>query len=448
MNRLTIKIFLLVIVFFACFNYAHAAAKPAYSGRMNNVAGSLFQFKAQKLGFAANDPRFVQSLARVSTSSTSLIAEGAAATTMWPRLLLVAGIATLGQIAMDLTTESPSPLIKWNADGTINLSGATAVIDGNTYPICQTGQSIIDAVGTSFDGYCVNSARTAFSRIATKSVTCSLSSPNPICTGKSLISYVDSSFAGAAPTPLASNYYFRVVNAYQQSSDSDKTLWNVVYGYTVPSGVVLTPPAPLSTNLSPEATLATLTDAQMTKYLSDAQLANFANTLIHNAVQSAPLPLPQLASSPFTQSDVNNWRAQNPALNPTVADLFSPVAAPGTKSVVIPNPLIDDSATPTPGTQTINVTANVDWGTFENPVVPESPETSEILDPLFSFFPSFNNFHLQQHQAECPRPIFHMFNRDIKFNQMCDFIQPFESQIHLICLAMFSIISFIIVIRA
>ncbi|WP_062064531.1 hypothetical protein [Cellvibrio sp. OA-2007] len=440
-----------VVISIFILPFANAATQPAYSGRMNNTLGSIYQTKATKLGFAANDPRFTSSVKSISARSTALaggFSGGILATAKWPRLLLTAGIFTLADIAQDLSTD-PNLKVQWNDDQTLKLSGLPGNADYASFPICSTGQSLISSVGTSYDGFCVNTARNAFSRISTRSVSCnSGAAVQALCSQKTLIQYVNSSFSGAAQTPLSSYPYWRITNAFLINSTEDTNSYNVVYSYVAPSGVVLTPPSPATESLSPEAALAALPEAYMNKPLSDEQIANAANTMLQNAHAHSPLAMPELAANPVTLADVNAWRIQNPQAIPTVADLFSPVAAPGSGSVLIPNPAVDPTAEVTPGTQVINVEAKVEWGVFTPPTLDETPTANNILDPLFNFFPSWADYSMPSHHAECPQPQFTVFGHTYTFDQLCTYAEMMRPQLQAIFMVCWTIVVFFIILSA
>lgn len=429
----------------------HAFQQPAYSGKMNNTLGSIYQYKATSLGIPAGDARFRDTLKSVSSRSTTLaggFSGGILATAKWPRLLLTAGIFTLADIAQDLSTD-PNLKVQWNEDQTIQLTGLPGNADYASFPICASGQSLISNVGTSYDGYCVNSARNAFSRISTRSVTCNAgAATQALCSQKTLIQYVNASFSGAAQTPLSSYPYWRITNAFLINSTEDSNSYNVVYSYVAPSGVVLTPPAPATVGLSPESAMLALPEAYATKPLSDEQIANAANTMLQNAHAHSPVALPELVANPVTLADVNAWRVQNPQAIPTVADLFSPVAAPGSTSVLIPNPAVDPTAEVTPGTQVINVEAQVEWGVFTPPALDETPTANNILDPLFNFFPSWTDYSMPSHHAECPQPQFTVFGHTYTFDQLCTYAEMMRPQLQAIFMVCWTIVVFFIILSA
>jgi|GEM_PF-1168463 len=429
---------------------------PAYSGVLNNAAGDIIQKRLISMGKAANDPVIGRTLTAVSSGARAFIGlrGGSISKFGWAKLIgagaaISAGALIYAKASSPLTIVENGITFKFNNDGTVDVSGFGATAnDFTTYPVCQAGSDLFAAVGKSYDGYCVNSARTTFSRLVTKTVSCSLSQPLPICSGKSLLQYVNTTFSGPALTPLGNNFYFRVTNSYSVSSDSDKSVWDVIYSYTVPSGVTLTPPAPSSAGISVDSAQALVPAPLSNSSLSDQQLANAVNAALAAANSVNPLEVPELVSNPITASEANAYRVNHPSALPTVSDYFSPVAAPGVNDIPLPNPQTGDSATVTPGTQVIEVKTNVDFGTFNGPDVPEPPTADQILNPLFNFFPDWKNFSMPSHSSICPTPSFIAFGHEYQFTQLCQWVELIRVPLGLIMIVCFSLASFFIVLSA
>lgn len=417
-------------------SWASAAALPAYTGVVNNSIGSIVQQKVAKWGFAANDPRFGATVSAISTAATTVAVgagTGAIATVGWPALLVAAGISGVATGAVSLGIDG---LVQWlwpdqDHPTQTQVSGpGMGIGNPRNFPLMPNNYiAIWDTYGGGADLWFAYDANYTRARhIKTVEVTCPGGATIYCGTGTSLVSYghLDHTFSsiqsGAIPGP--NGYWSRA--AYRTTATTTNpstTTYQIAYDFQPPSGVTLLPPSYTPKWQAPGQSVNDLPQNYTTQPLSDAQLAAIANALWKQAATANnPNAIPWSASDPITPADIASWRATNPQLVPSVNDFISPVAAPGSSTVVIPNPGTDGPAVVTPGTEPASTTS-IDWGTFNPPVIDEAPTVQSILDPIFNMWPQWNNYAFPAHTAECPHPQFVALGHTFTFDHMCQWVE-------------------------
>lgn len=413
-------------------SWASAAAVPAYTGVVNNSIGSIVQQKVAKWGFAANDPRFGATVSAIGTAATTIaagVATGAVATVGWPALLVGAGVSAVVTGAVSLGMDG---LIQWlwpdqNHPAQTQISG-TGMGVGNprNFPVIpNTYAPIFDGYGGGADLWYANDSTYARARhIRTVQVTCPGGDAIFCGTGTALASNgnLDSTFSTI--TTATNGYWYRAAyRTIATTTNPASTTYQIAYDYIPPTGVTLLPPAYAPKWQAAGQSVNDLPQSYVTQPLSDAQIAAIANALWKQAAAAnIPGAIPWSSTDPITPADIASWRAANPQLVPTVNDFISPVAAPGTSTVVIPNPGTDGPAVTVPGTQPTSTTA-IDWGTFTPPTMEATPTTESILDPIFNMWPQWNGYAFPSHTSQCPTPTFVALNHTFTFDHMCTWVE-------------------------
>lgn len=426
----------LVCIFLSCYiNFVHAAAVPAYTGRVNNSIGSIIQQKVGKWGFAANDPRFGATVGAIGTAATTVaagVATGAVATLGWPALLIGAGVTAVVSGAVSLGMDG---LIQWfwpdqSHSNQTQISGTgMGVGDPRNFPVLPGNYpTILDAYGGGADIWYANDTNYTKARhIKTVQFVC----PDTtviFCSGNGYtISPLDYTFSAlySGPLPGANGYWS---NSYRRqiasTSNPVSYTYQIVFDFVPPSGVTLLPPSYIPKWQAVGQSVNDLPQSYASQPLSDAQIAAIANALWkRSATANNPDAIPWNSTDPITPADIAAWRAANPQLVPTVNDFISPVAPPGTSIVPIPNPGTDGPPVNPPGTQPTTSAAPIDWGTFASPTLEDTPTAQSILDPIFNIWPQWNNYTFPAHSAECPKPQFVALGHTFTFDHMCTWVE-------------------------
>ena len=420
-SRLIMKRLLVFIVFMLLFNFSFAQV-PVYTGRVNNAAGSLIQKKTNKWGFAANDPRYNATVSAVGGAVTTIavgVVGGAIATVGWPALLVAAGVSAVVSGGVSLAADGLSSWL-FNSDGTVTVSqpGSVGGSDKGVPPVAVNGDTAFFAFtynglrveGNSIEGVfkstlnfnecgsyaaCQNNSTLTWNYDTT-----SVSGSNPTI-------YTISGFWSASNT---TNTWPRVISVKGSSALSGNA------AYTVP------PLAPVTKKMSVSDAVAAIPQSDLVKPLSDDALAALVNQIWKSMGNNVPNTLPWSATDPVTAADVAQWKAQNPALVPTVGDFVSAVAPPGTSAVVIPNAGLGTNSQPDPSTSpssSASTSTQTDFGNFTAPILEDTPTVSSILDPIFNMWPQWSNYAFPSHVSECPKPTFVALGHTFTFDQMC-----------------------------
>ncbi len=221
-------------------------------------------------------------------------------------------------------------------------------------------------------------------------------------------------------------------------------------------------------------------------------LANVVDTAWRRAASRPDYEgVPYTVTSPVTSAEVDSWAKANPELVPRVEDLFRPAGRPGERTVVIQEVIkpqvetridqgtkVEPKTEPTTETKTetktqpetqpetqlvkdVNVInrPTVDVGSpvkidlgeaprIETPTLETPPTPSMILKPILSLFPDIKKWTVPKYAAECPRPTFDLFGQRIRMDAMCDIAEKHRRTITTVMLAVFALMSLMIVLAA
>lgn len=405
-----------------------AEALPAPDpSKVSRAVSGVLQDSFRARGFAANDPRFGNTLARISPQISGVAGTAAAVTVGtvtspgWASVALAIGIGAVITYAVSLGIDS---LVKWlfRPDGKIDESGeslpipvSTAMTIGGAYwrVSFHSGSINIDLAGG--DGEAV--ARQGYSEYLTQTgqdtntaPNCSTSAYTVSC---GVISATKQPSGAPASCPAGTLYKNGTCGAY----------------------TFIAPPAvPTKTALTPQQAIADIPASDLDNQLNPAIVAALANKAWQQAAAQPGydgLPYPQ--SNPITAPEAAPWLNSNPEYAPTVQDFTAP--NPQTSSQPNPwaLPLNPDSATTTPAlTPNLNTTNPAANNTLQNlgadpgigaPQLESIPTAQQILQPVLDLLPELRNFSPTGHEGACPRPSFTMFGNTYMMEAHCILIE-------------------------
>jgi len=398
-------------------------AQPDRVGRA--VSGAL-QGGMISRGFAANDPRFGNTLARISpqlagvVGSAATVTIGAVTAPGWASVALAIGIGAVITYAVNLALDS---LSKWlfRTDAKLDESGApltvstsTTMTSGGAYwkASFHSGNISIDLSGG--DGEAV--ARQGYSDYQTQSGQSNQTAPN--CSVSTIqvscgVIYAYSQPTGApASCPAGTLFKNGACGAYS---------------FIAPASV------PTKTGLTPQQATTDIPSSDLDKKLNPAIVAALANKAWQQAaVQPGYDGLPYPQSNPITASEVTGWTAQNPDLSPTVRDFTAPNPTTSAQTQPWALPQNPSSAVTTPATVPNQNTTNPSTQPVTNlgpdpgtgaPTLERTPTAQEILSPIFNLLPSLRNFSPSTQSGTCPRPSFSLLGQTHVMEAHCILIE-------------------------
>lgn len=422
---------------------AYAGAAAAYNGRMGAATSGIIQKKLTQRGFAANDPRYAATITAVGGGIAVVATEVAVTTAVagiaavsWPAVLVGAGVTALVGGAITFVANGGIEWL-WGNDYDAQLSGDGMATQGATGSVLPAPPSNALTLAPGMYFYQVSGG---LKKIQVINLPCG----SPCASWAPPAGYTEFMNAGLSATytgPTDGTYAYYVLAGWVYDSG-----YTLVYEYrpaaaetvTVGSGTT-----PYQSEMKAIPLLpADIPDAVMSEPVSDAMLADAANATWKNA---ADAPLPWSATNPITPADVAQWRAENPASAPTVADFFAPVSNGNTVSLPLPNESPDPS-TATPGTG-----QTVDLGPDPNtppPTLEPTPTAAMILAPILGLLPDFRAFSLPAHNSQCPEPSFSVFGESYVISSHCDLIEEIRSPLQAVMLLLWTIVAAFIVLRA
>lgn len=328
--------------------------------------------------------------------------------------------------------------LKYNSDGTVNLSGSAS------------GQKLSSSYSTSNDWqngeHYIRNATTGvyIKRIGQEWVCptgwCAYANPNepqPLCS-----------------TSLTKGCYNRLANEIIPSSPR---AWKPLFTYVPKDNEIITPPdlsIPRNANEAVAAIPSTAYDLQLT----DKALADMANQ-VWKQVDSTTGAEVWSATNPITASDVQAWRVANTASFPTVRD-FARIATDA-QSNSIANPATAGTGTGTgtgtvtgtgtgTGTSVTTTNISVDFGTAPKIEAPTlQPKTAkDVISPLNNFLPDFKKFQMPQYSSTCPTITLNFFDRNYNIDQHCNLLEQNRSFFQAISMLLWILICINIILKA
>jgi len=447
------KLCFLLVVPLNSWSQAQPAAQPDRVGRA--VSGVL-QDGLRSRGFAANDPRFANTLSRVSpviagvAGTAAVVTVGAVSAPAW----VTVGIAmVVGAVVTYVVNLGLDSLVKWffRPDGKIDESsdppasspGAALVKDGPYW------QAIMDSTGGwayAGDGQRLarqaNAANRANSHLRPDS--------QPTCTYNSGGKYWSCGAwgtayqraSGAPSSCLSGSMYFSgSCSAFTEGDPSQN------------------PPVPASNGLPIGTAIAHIPASDYEKQLNPVVVAAMADQAWQNAASQPGydgVPYPQ--SNPITAPEAQKWNDANSGYAPTVRDFVSPNPSSTANSSPFSLPLNPAApvTTPVPANNpaTINpAAANPLANLGADPVTPQptletTPTAHQILTPLIGVMPDLRNFQIPNHPSKCPVPEFDVWSNHFKMNAHCTLIENNLSTIQATFTLLWALLALFIVLSA
>lgn len=404
---------LLAFLFATSNSPTWAQALPQASpDRVNRTVSGVMQQGLKSRGFAANDPRFGNTLAKITPSVASIAGTSAAAITVgtvtapaWATVALAAGIGAVVTYSVSLGLDA---LVSWLfGDNSISDTVEGTPLD-SSQGIQQGGAAwrTSDYVTYLYGGDPAaigNQARyNIFKRgggTGTYSpVTCETVSTVQVKCGSIIVALISSGAPGTCPA-----------GSFWISGGCS------LYGFAQTSSS--------HTNATPQDAIARIPASDLDKPLNPAIIAALANRVWEQAAaQPGYAGLPYSHATPITQAEVQAWQQANPQYTPTVRDFVSPNPSTSTS----PNPwsLPSDLADPklTPVTSNTGTTNPASESPQQNlgpdpgigaPTLEQPPTAQQIAQPVLDLLPEFRNFHATAHTGSCPRPTIELYGTHV-----------------------------------
>ncbi|MRT19651.1 hypothetical protein FYM52_04700 [Comamonas sp. CAH-2] len=394
------KLSLLLMLPSAAWSQALPNPQPE---QVNRAVSGVLQDSMRTRGFAANDPRFGNTIARISPALTGVAGTTAAAVTVgavtapaWATVALAAGIGAVVTFAVSLGLDA---LVKWLfSDGKIDEhSGALspANVPGTFFgnDVWCTNQG---------GGGCAASAEAmaaqTVSNLGQSAVSGSYDASGGVYTLKTntgLSIYV-SKGRGAVSCP--GGHYYKGSQCVPLTFPGDS----------------------IRTGLSPAEAIKGLPESDLNKQLNPTLLAALANRAWQQAAQQPGydgLPYPQ--SNPITSTEAARWAQAHPEYWPTVRDFVrpNPVTMGNPNPWALPsNPTAPElTPSPQPNEGTTNPAKDqpqVNLGpdpAIGAPTLEQIPTAQQIAEPILQLLPELRHFEVQGVTGVCPRPTIDLY---------------------------------------
>lgn len=432
--------------------YAQAlpVAKPE---NVNRLLSGVLQQGMQKRGFAANDHRFGNTVARVSPVVSGFVGTGAAAAVTvgtitapaWVTVALAAGIGAVVSYAVTLAFDG---LVSWlfNEDS-VDVSMAPINSEGSTISLGGAYWSAGSPRGTIYGGNGIAVARQSYTEWATQYEEIAV----PICSSNASIA-----ICTAAEPDAIGNYLTRQALYYSSGAPS-----SCVRGHFFLDGTGCIPyvadEGEYLEDVSPQRAIEAIPEEDLNKRVNPALLAALVNRAWqHGASQPDYDGLPYPQADPITQAEVSNWTQANPEFAPTVRDFVAPNPAtnPNTNPWVLPsNPTAPNLSPAAPNTGTTNPAINQplqnlgpDPG-IGAPTLEAIPTAQQIAQPILDMLPNLSGYKPSSHIGECPRPTIELYGTHV-LDAHCTLIDDNKAIIQAAMMLAWALIALIIVLSA
>ncbi len=407
-SMLVFWLFAVLVLPSSAWSQALPVAQPDRVGRA--VSGAI-QDGMRSRGFAANDPRFASTLARVSpqlatvAGSAATVTVGAVTAPGWASVALAVGIGAVITYAVNLGLDA---LVRWlfRTDGKIDESGenlaiptSTAMTAGGAYwkvSFHSAGVNVDlaggDGEAVARQGYYEYRSQTGQDTQAAPS--CSITSTQVTC---GVIYAIKQATGAPASCPAGSLYKNGACGPYT---------------FTAPAAV------PTKAGLSPQQATNDIPAADLDKRLNTAIVAALANRAWQQAASQPGydgLPYPQ--SNPIRADEVGPWMEANPDFAPTVRDFTAPNPTTSSNPQPWSLPQNPTSATTTPA-QAPNATNPAAANPLQNlgpdpgigaPTLEQTPTAYQIAKPVLDLLPGLRSFQPQTQAGVCPRPTIELY---------------------------------------
>jgi len=449
----------MILVLFIAPQSAWSQAKPSNVNRA--ISGTVQQAMINR-GFAANDPRYGNTLVRM-TPSLSAIAGGGAAVVVgtitapaWATALAVIVVSTAVSYAVNVGLNA---LTDWlfRTDGKIDQSGqpTTTLELPPLVPNQPAWKSQLFKTTSTWDViWGADGQALAFESDASYRRAAGLS---PRTSDPSQCTYTKNAngtfIERISCGPLGTaNYYAIGTNATcpkgQYWVAGNCSAYGFITGNTVPT----------ANAISPQAAINNLPASDLDKKLNPEIIAKLSNSAWKNAASQPGYDgVPYQVSRPITTAEAQAWMASNPAYTPTVRDFVSPnpITAQEPNPWALPvnptDPITTPATTPNAGTTNQSTQPQQNLGPDPNigaPTLEQTPTAQMILDPALNLMPSLKNFSPSISSGICPRPSFTIFSNTYVLESHCVLFDEHRSSISAAMTLAFSILALFIILSA
>jgi hypothetical protein len=453
---------------------AQSTADPAYAN-MQRAMGGILQQRAQSMGYSITDPRTYGTLYGVGKTATSM-ATGAGSALLIGTAPAWATVLGVNLLAVALAT-GVSYAVYVGIDHLVNWAFSPS---NSSSPISTSATAAISAPAGTFFSPSASSAYIT----GTPLLGLACFSNIPPCAPSYTTCY--GSVAEAQATFAAINTYMAASNLSgwpQCRSGNITSLASANYFASIAGGTTFSVPSGIATTAALNQTLSqaisALTSSQLSQPVDTALLATLVNNLWQkSASQSTYTGIPYDATRPITSTEVQNWQQANSSAYPTVAALVAPVTdtATGFAPSATSSGSLSPATSTSPSTTTTTTTAtagntttttsttsgtpqpvtvtnkvSVDLGidpAVASPTLESTPTASAILAPILNLFPSFKNFAVPSHTADCPKPSFDAFGKHFVMDTHCDLFEQQRSTLYSTMLLAFMLVAIFIVLSA
>lgn len=397
------KLCLLLVMPFPAWSQALPNPQPT---QVNRAISGVLQDSMQARGFAANDPRFGNTLARAAprlslvAGGATLVTVGAIAAPAWASTALAIGFTAAIGYAVTLGLDA---LVKWLfRDSTIDeYSNALS-------PANVPGTLVGDEVWCTNQGGggCATSAEAMATQAAANLGLSAVSGSYDASRG----TYTLKTNAGL------SIFVSRAIGAVSCPGG---------HYYKGSQCLALTfPGESVRTGLSPNEAIKGLPESDLKKQLNPALIAALANRAWEQAAQQPGydgLPYPQ--SNPITATEAARWAQANPQYWPTVRDFVSPnpVTPTNPNPWALPSSPTSPELTPTPQPNEGTTNPAIDQPqanlgadpAIGAPTLEQIPTAQQIADPILQLAPDLRHFEAQGHTGICPKPTIELYGTHV-----------------------------------
>lgn len=415
----------LIGVFFSATSFA-ASPAPDKVGRA--ISGTL-QTAMTARGFAANDPRYINTLSRAAPVLSGAAGSAAAITLSgitapaWASVAVAGGIGFAIGVAVGVGVYA---LAQWHfrTDGKIDQSttGANLSYDSASFNV---GDSVW--LWTRSDGVKIYAGDGI-----------------PLATEKHYYERRKAGLTERAPNEcvVVSATQVRCENSFVSKVDNSPyscprgtmAMGSVCTAFTYP----IPAPVPAKQGQTVQQAINELPASDLQKQLNPAILAALANRAWEQAALAPGYDgLPYSPTNPVRAQDAAQWMDSNPTHSPTVQDFVAPnpQTAQNQQPWALPsNPTTTDPLTsPTPNQGTTNPAAEspqVNLGPdpgIGSPTLEQLPTGQQVVAPIADLLSDFTSFDANLASGNCPTPTLNIFGQSILVDGHCSLVEQNRS---------------------
>jgi len=441
-------------------NSAVAGAAFKINPMQSSITGVISQ-KAKSRGFAANDPRYLQTISAVNGTLAAEVGGVAAAVTVgaitapaWVTIAVGIGVGAVVTYGVSLALGGLTNWIFPPTSSTQSLQYIAAPTTA-TGGVTAGSPAWIDAANDNVRFYSSDPLSPLYATFnylnyaAQGYVIDSCNQESPIfykC-------YIAKMVNGSSSVQFAMGSNYDTSGAPITCPKGQLAQNNVCIGVVVPASAPNTSSPPVT--LTPQAAVNQIMQSdEVNKPLNPAVVAMVADKLWRDtAAKPGYSGIPYDATDPITTDDATTYKNANPSNYPTVGDFVTPQDPATTPFVlpVTPNQTTEPVANPANSVNAASSQPQTNLGddpAIGSPTLEDTPTASMILTPIFSLFTDFKNFAVPSHSAECPKPVLQVFNKSITMDAQCTLAEQQRSTLLAVMAVVWLLAGALIVLRA